>query len=273
MENKNAIKITAVVDNISNCGMSVEHGLCLWIEACKHRFFFDLGQSDLFAENAAKLGINVNEAEFAVISHGHYDHGGGIISFLKANNHVPVYIHKKAFGEYYSLKEDCHRYIGLHKSLYGNSRIVLIDGVKDISSGITVFEGCDGNDYFSPANRKILKKEPMGFKHDEFAHEQSVVISNGDKNILIAGCAHSGIVNIMRKAEAVTGKKLTHVISGMHLTGVSDEAFIDNLGKELLQHDCQYYTCHCTGESAYNKLKSCMGKRINYLSCGDSIVI
>ena len=267
------MRITSVIENTSSCGLPVEHGLCLWIEACGRKFFFDLGQSALFAENAVRLGIEVNRAEFAVVSHGHYDHGGGIKIFTELNSGAPIYLQRDAFGEYYSMKEHGPKYIGLSKDLVLNSRIISTQGVVAISEGIVVFDGCDGHDFFSPANKRILKKCGDCLCDDTFTHEQSMVITEGNNRILIAGCAHSGIINIMRRAERLIGKPVTHVIAGLHLVGVEDSSFIDCFGQELLCHNCEYYTCHCTGEYAYKRLSRVMGDRIHYLSCGDSITI
>lgn len=97
--------------------------------------------------------------------------------------------------------------------------------------------------------------------------------------VLFAGCAHRGIVNILRKAEEVTGKAPTHVFAGMHLVksglGPSEEdAFIADLASELMKYkDTKFYTMHCTGEEQYRKLQSLLGKQIEYLACGDSICI
>ena len=92
------MKCTVLVENTSlNEHYRCEHGLSLFIETAGQRILFDTGQSDLFAENAEKLGVDLSQVDFAVISHGHYDHGGGIQKFLDINHSAPVYIHEDAF--------------------------------------------------------------------------------------------------------------------------------------------------------------------------------
>ncbi|MCC8113358.1 MAG: MBL fold metallo-hydrolase [Bacteroidales bacterium] len=263
------MRISAVIENTSRCGLQVEHGLCLWIEACGRRFFFDLGQGCLFADNAKVMGIDPVGAEFVIISHGHYDHGGGIGKFLEINDHAPVYLHRKAFTDCYSLKEAGPKYIGLKKELQENPRIIPTEGVIEISKGLILFSGCEGHDFFSPANKRILKQVGGDLLVDDFAHEQSLIISEGNRRVLIAGCAHSGLLNIMRRAERILGESLTDAITGMHLTGVTDTAFITGFAAELSHHPCHYYTCHCTGHDAYQQLKSLLADQITYLSCGD----
>ena len=265
--------IKVVIENTSTHGLPTEHGLCLWVEACGRRFFFDLGQGALFAQNAASMGINPQEAELVVISHGHYDHGGGIPTFLSLNDTAPIYVHKKAFTEHYSLKDGGTRYIGLAQHLQGNDRIKPTDGVQSISDGITLFSGGSGSEFFSPANLRILKSANGKLVCDDFCHEQSLIIQENGCNMLLAGCAHSGILNIIAKAEAIIGEPITHVVAGMHLAGVTDHSFIEGLANALKAKNCTYYTCHCTGSEAYEQMKAIMCSQISYIATGDTITI
>ena len=265
--------IKIVIEDSSEHGLATEHGLCLWIEACGRRFFCDLGQTGLFADNAARLGIRPEEAEFAVISHGHYDHGGGIPVFLLLNASAPVYVHENAFSDHYSTRNGQTKYIGLPHNLQAENRIKTTDGTIQIADGIALFTGGCGNDFFSPANRRILKRDDSQLVCDDFCHEQSLLIREGDNNVLIASCAHSGILNIIRKAEQVSGMPVTHVVAGMHMSGVTDSAFIEGFAEVLKAKNCRYYTFHCTGREFYDRLKPVMGQQISYLSAGDIINI
>ena len=84
------MKITALIENTSARGLPTEHGLSLFVETAERKFLFDMGQTDLFARNAETLGIDLTTVDFAVLSHGHYDHGGGLKAFLALNDHAPV---------------------------------------------------------------------------------------------------------------------------------------------------------------------------------------
>lgn len=268
------MKISVIVENTSSCGLPVEHGLCLWIEACGRKFFFDLGQSGLFADNAKMMGIDVNEAEYVIVSHGHYDHGGGIFTFLSINNHTPIILESRAFTDCYSIKNGKTKYIGLNKDLLNSDRLYYTsDDVSILSEGLILFSGCKGHNFFSPANRRILKLIDGKMVCDDFLHEQSLIILDGKHRVLIAGCAHSGILNIMAKAEEIIGQPLTDVVSGMHLAGVEDADFIKGFASELKKHNCHYHTCHCTGEEAYLSLKEVLCNSIDYIRCGDVLII
>lgn len=272
------MKITSIIENTSNKGLPVEHGLSLYIVNDEgQRILFDMGQSSLFARNATALSLSIADIDVAVVSHGHYDHGGGLSTFLAENQKAKVYIHKDAFLPHYSLRELGLRHIGLDKSLQGNDRLVFCDEVMRMGNGMTLFanvQGCCCN----PLGNRLLFG-PTETENDSFCHEQSLVIEEGNNVALFAGCAHRGIVNILRKAEEVVGKAPTHVFAGMHLVKsgldeVSEDTFIKSLANELMKYkDTMFYTMHCTGEEQYNKLRSLMGRQVEYLACGDIIMI
>lgn len=272
------MKITSIIENNSRTGLPVEHGLSLYIEKDDgQRVLFDMGQGSLFASNAKALSLEIAEVDVAVVSHGHYDHGGGLGTFLAENEKAKVFVHKEAFLPHYSLRENGLRYIGLNAKLMENKRLVFCGDKAHICEGMTLFANVNG-DCCKPVGNRLLFG-PEKTVNDTFNHEQSLIIEEADNVILSAGCAHSGIVNILRKACEMTGKTPTHVFAGMHLVKSGMEAdaenvFISTLASELQKYcNTMFYTMHCTGEEQYRKLKSLMGNQIEYLSCGDSIMI
>ena len=271
------MKITSLIENTSKKGLPVEHGLSLYIVSEGRHVLFDMGQSRLFAENAERLGIGIHDVDVAVISHGHYDHGGGLQTFLSQNIKAKVYIHQKAFERHYSLRDTGLRYIGLKQELRDNERLVFCGDKTSIDSRMMLFAGVTGCELRPTGNRLLFG--PAENRNDDFCHEQNLIIKESDKTVLFAGCAHNGIVNILQKATELLGTAPTHVLAGMHLvkSGLSEadeDAFIAKLAAQLMkQHSTKFYTMHCTGETGYNKLKAIMGDRIEYLSCGDTIEI
>lgn len=272
------MKIVSLLENTSRHGLLVEHGLSLYIETeQKEKILFDMGQSQLFAQNARLLGIPLENIQLAILSHGHYDHGGGLNTFLKLNAKAPVYVHDRAFEPHYSLRDTGLHYIGLDPALKGHPQLCSCLDVSQINDHILLFSQVSGQCLCPPGNRTLFGPAPA--EQDTFAHEQNLLITEGDKRILFAGCAHTGIVNILKKAEQMTDGAITHVIAGMHLSkhglSMADETiFIQQLADHLLSHQsCQYYTMHCTGKEGYLLLKERMGSRIHYLSCGDVISV
>jgi len=279
--------ITSIVENTSKKGLPVEHGLSIYIQLDNgQRVLFDMGQSDLFARNAEQLNLDIKMIDTAVISHGHYDHGGGLNTFLNLNTRAKIYIHQDAFLPHYSLRDSGLAYIGLDPHLQPavetsspviNRRYVLCGNVTRIDDHMMLFADVEGSCCWPHGNQLLFG--PTREKNDSFNHEQNLIIQEGDDVILFAGCAHRGIINILRKAEQVVGKKPTHVLAGMHLvkSGLDEEAesaFIRNLAHELKDYkQTQFYTMHCTGEQQFLKLKQFMNSQIEYLSCGDMLII
>lgn len=272
------MKITSIIENTSTIGLPVEHGLSLYVQLDNgQNVLFDMGQRRLFTENAERLGLSISNVETAIISHGHYDHGGGLRAFLELNNKAKVYLHKDAFQSHYSLRDNGLAYIGLDKELKGNNRLIECDSLEKLSDNMVLFADVMGNCCCPNGNRLLFG--PSEIQNDIFTHEQNLIIEENGNIILFAGCAHNGIINIIRKAEEVTGKMPTHVLAGMHLVksglnATDENKFIAELAQELQAYkDCKFYTMHCTGLEQYDKLKTIMGNQIEYLSCGETIQI
>ena len=119
------MKITVLTENTTELGLPVEHGLSLFIEIGDRRILFDSGQSDLFAKNAEALGVDLKTVDFAVLSHGHYDHGGGLKKFLEVNGKAKIYMSRYAFEPHFNAED---KYNGLDAEINGESRRVFVDG-------------------------------------------------------------------------------------------------------------------------------------------------
>ncbi len=271
------MKITSLVENTSCKGLPVEHGLSLHIGLDDGRqILFDMGQGNLFADNAARLSIDLSAIDVAIISHGHYDHGGGLEVFFEKNAHAKAFVNRHAFEPHYSLRNNGLTYIGLDPRLKNNARLVSC-GSEMRMGDMVLFSEVTGDCLYPAGNRLLFGPEKD--RNDDFRHEQNMVITEGNKTVLFAGCAHAGIANIMQKAKEITHSSITHVFAGMHLvkSGLHEDdeaAFIGSLADELLKYrDCRYYTMHCTGQPQYELLKMRMGDAISYMSCGDEVKI
>lgn len=284
------VKISVLVEN-RQCSSeyACEHGLSLYVETEQHKILFDTGQSERFSENAEKMGIDLGNVDTAVISHGHYDHGGGIKRFMEINDHAKIYINRRAFGRYYHGSE---RYIGLDKrpQTYGDDdkrfgrcaysanqfaldqkpefrRFVLTDDICTIDDGILV---CTCNDMKTkyPIDSAGLteKKEDGLFVPDEFLHEQYLTITDKDRKIVLSGCSHKGVLNIMNWLRPDIFVGGFHFMDEDVSSGKNER--LDKAAEILSGYDTDYYTCHCTGYDQYKYLKERMGDRLHYIAAG-----
>ncbi len=259
------MRITALTENITEkTDLSAEHGLSLYIETEKaKKILFDMGQTELFSENAQKLGIDLSKVDVAVISHGHYDHGGGLRRFFEINKTAPVYISKYAFEPHYNGTE---KYIGLDIALQDNDRLVFTADEQVISDGLTLFSCNENERRFNLGSFGLNMFADGRFLPDDFRHEQYLLIEENGKKVLISGCSHKGIMDIVSWFEPDV------LVGGFHFSKLPLDERLREYAGVLNRHKTEYYTCHCTGVEQFDFMKKYMD-RLSYLSCGDTILI
>jgi len=280
------MRIITLVENTSVSELyKAAHGLSFYIETRKHKILFDLGPGKLFLENARKLGVNIADVDTVIISHGHVDHGGGLGLFLEKNNKAKIYIQENAFRPHSLKMLFLYFPVGLDKNLEKNERIIFTGSDLVIDEELLIFSGVIGRDLYSRSNRKLYEKIDGKTVRDMFSHELNLIVSeNGGivggkeapgKKLLLAGCSHSGIVNIADRAREITGDQITDAICGMHMMNFiitkPVKTYVEALGTRLMEQPIQYYACHCTGLKPYKILHDIMGEQIKYAATGSLI--
>ncbi len=262
------MKIVTLMENTAcRPGLSAEHGLSLYIETGSHKILFDAGQTGAFADNAETLGIDLSAVDLCILSHGHYDHGGGLTRFLEINHTAPIYLRRDAFGEYFNGSE---KYIGLAPSLRDSGRLIFTDDTLELAPGITLRSG---NELSRPnpfPSFGLNVRQQGELRPDPFLHEQYLILEEAGKQIVISGCSHKGVLNILRWFQPNV------LIGGFHfmkLDPVTDAQALTDAAKILLSHPATYFTGHCTGQEQYAFLKAIMGDRLHSLSTGTAIHI
>ena len=251
--------------------------------------------SVLFLDNAEKLGVDVTKAEGVFLSHGHYDHGGGILEFHKRNPKARIVMQKSALGDYWHKTHEVEKYIGLDSEIKELENLVLLQGehvadeVYDFSKKeerkqerIRIFTlGVKRQEDLKcwPEGNLVLKERKGNqYIQDGFVHEQYLVLEENEKKVLISGCAHNGILNIVEEYHRRYHCYPDVIVSGFHMrkkNGYTDHDFevIKATARELQKTGILCYTGHCTGEEPYHLMKEIMGEQLRYLHCGDSFEI
>ena len=268
--------ITVLIENRPCGSVAAAHGLSLHIQAGGKRILFDFGpEGDLLLRNADALGIDLRSVDLAILSHGHNDHSGGLEAFLRLNDHAPVFCHELAFMPHYSRRKSGLKNISPPQWLpeaYPR-RLHMTRGTVEIDKNLTLFSDVTAAELVSGSNATLFEQIGEEFLPDRFLHEQSLLIREEKNLALFAGCAHRGIVNILRRAEAVAGHAPDAVFSGFHLTnpglGLDEpEELVIAVGNALAAFPARYYTGHCTGEGPCRILKTLLGDRLQYMGCG-----
>ncbi len=278
------VQITVLIENSKNSAepkLQAKHGLSFFITATiddsKVMIMMDTGpSSDALLHNVDALDINLQNVDVIALSHGHYDHTGGLIEALKQiKKQVPVIAHPTLFDPKFKIMP--------HLKLIGapvrRSDVESVGGVPlmatgpvKIADGITTtgevprrtaFESVRG--FWTVHNRSFLE--------DMMLDDQSLVIDVEDKGlVVVAGCAHSGIINTINHAQKITANSRVYaVLGGFHLNSANDER-IQATVDELEKLDPHFVgPCHCTGKKATKKIAEAFGDRCRPLHTGDII--
>ena len=139
------MRIVTLIENTSGCpGCACEHGLSFYIETGKHKVLADTGASSAFLDNARILGIDLQQVDTVVISHGHYDHAGGVMDFAKLNPQARIYLQRSAGGAFYHLKEAGDKYIGMDPRILKLPQLCLTEGEMTLDEELFLFSGVCG---------------------------------------------------------------------------------------------------------------------------------
>lgn len=260
-------------DTCADSSCAYEHGLSVYIETKKHRLLVDTGKTDAFIRNAQKLGIDLAGVDTVILSHGHYDHAGGILAFHQHNSRAKIYMQRAAGDDYYHND----RYIGIDKRILELSQIQTLDGDLRIDEELFLFTNITGRTYFSKSNLLLSKRVDGQNIPDSFAHEQCLVVTQDKEHMLFSGCAHNGILNILDRYREYFASDPKFVVSGFHMmkkgayTQEETEA-ICQTAQRLNRMDTVFYTGHCTGEPAYLLMEPYMDGKLRRIHSGTRIL-
>lgn len=262
------MKFAFLMENkTESSGVVAEHGLSVYIEAQGRKILFDAGASSMFADNAAVMNIDLESVDTMIVSHGHYDHTGGVPKFCEINKIAPIYIHENAFYENFSMEADGTKSIDSirwtdHERAEIDPRIVRTGGVEWITENIAVSGTVPRMDGFEPT-ATFYRMLPDGTTiEDSMDHEQILVIREPEGLYVFSGCSHRGVVPAIRFArEMFEGERIAVLVAGMHLMW-ADELMRKKVVDQILEEDMDVVMpVHCTGINAICDLKMAMGDK------------
>ena len=266
--NKDLCITTLVEDTAPGIGLLAEHGLSFWIEYGDKRILFDTGQSDILIQNANTLGINLAEVNAIVLSHGHYDHTGGLSAILDIAPKAKIYLHPTAVEPKFSRKVLEAKSIGmsnLAKKAVQKHHVIWTAIPTQIFPGMSVTGQVPRTNNFEDVGGAFFADEHYQ-KHDELLDDQTLFIESAKGLVVVLGCAHSGVVNALDYISNLTSRnEIYAVIGGMHLLNAS-RMRIANTIEAFKKYKIQKIgIAHCTGANAAKRFSDAFKDR--YFSC------
>ncbi|MBN2837420.1 MAG: MBL fold metallo-hydrolase [Fusobacteriaceae bacterium] len=240
------MKITCLVNNFSKKENLIdEHGLSFYIEKDNIKILFDTGMGKALFHNAKILDIDLKDINYVVLSHGHNDHTGGLNEFLKINTKAKVIAHKEIFAEKCSKRTGEMRFIGLSKEGLDLERFIFMEDIYKLSENISFY----GNlgDYEDAREKNHFVKSEKDYLPDMSKDEIYLVITEKDYDILVSGCSHRGIINIIKELKNRESLwESFFLFGGLHFRSKTCEELI-KLNKELNNLGIRRaFVNHCT---------------------------
>ncbi len=273
-------RITSLVENTAGRqGVIAEHGLAFWIEADDVRVLFDTGQGLALEHNADALDVDLSTADHVVLSHGHYDHSGGLAAWPEKFRNMPVHLHPAACDPKYAqgASDDNHyngfAYHNMDELQKAFPNVQPTPKPTEIAEGIWVTGCIPRTNDFEDVGGPFFRDEACTVP-DQITDDQALYLITVRGVVVVLGCAHAGLVNTLDYISQLTGRDHIYaVIGGMHLHGATAE----RLDRTLVALD--HYRvriaapCHCTGPQAVARILASQPDRFTHFPVGQSIEI
>ncbi len=266
------MRIVTLIENlVYKKGLVAEHGLAIYIETENQKILFDTGQSGLFLQNAQKLGIDIEDIDSLVLSHGHYDHTGGLYPFLEKNSRAKVYAKSSIFTAKYS---GHNRFIGaLRNEKLLKDRLIDVDTFTEITDGVFIMPEIIIHNPVDTHFKGMYRKVKNELVSDEFEDELFLVLKQNEQINIVTACSHRGITNICTTATEHFKLPVGLILGGFHTKNCTDEQYrhIATYFRQLLPKSLG--VCHCTGIEKYADLRNEFDSHVFYNYTGNEISI
>jgi len=266
------MRIVTLIENlVYQQGLVAEHGLAIYIETGNSKILFDTGQSGLFLQNAPKLGIDVEDIDSLILSHGHYDHTGGLYPFLEKNSKAKVYAKSDIFIPKY---HGYNRFIGtLRNEKLLKDRLIYIEAITEIAEDVFIMPEIVVHNSLDTHFNGMFKKVDREFVRDEFDDELFLVLKENDRINIVTACSHRGITNICATATENFNVPVGLILGGFHMKNCTSGQYKMIIGYFRQLKPKSIGVCHCTGVEKYAAMVNECDARVFYNFTGNGISI
>lgn len=275
------LRITTIMEDAKsdNGSLLSEHGLSLYIEFNGKNYLFDTGATGNFLDNAKRLGKLMDRLDAVIISHNHYDHGGGFAYLVEQESKLPkLYLGSDFFDIKYSRGERNRLTVlssGITEDLLRKQDVEyeFVENTKQVSPGVWLLKGFEQSNDFEKPTKEFVREHGGKIEIDDFREEVVMVFETEKGLVLIVGCSHPGIINIITKVSKVFGKPIYALFGGTHQCHADRERIDKTLNICKDKGIGILGMCHCTGSDAEDAIKCDPEINGMHLAPGDTVLI
>jgi len=264
------MRIITLIENFVNGGnLQSEHGLSLYIETDRQKILFDTGQSGLFLQNALKLGISIENIDTLVLSHGHYDHAGGLYHFLERNKKANVFAKREVFDPKYR-SDGTFNGIQKNDDLLKN-RLFYVDEITELDEEVFIIPNIPIHHPVDTHYNGFLKSINTEMVADKFDDELFMVLKQQNQINIITACSHRGITNICQTASDYFKLQTNLILGGFHMKDCTTEQYLHITHYLRMLQPKMLAICHCTGIEKFADFRCECESRLFYNFTGNVV--